>query len=176
MKTQAFARKLQPNGKLPIRMGWAGGFQQFDIVGGPFDYFDEFSDSRSNSFGVCVRAEHAPTNLDLHLPIADFDVPRNDALTRETVRRTIAAALDGKDIYVGCQGGWGRTGLFLALIAKATGEDDPVGYVRKHYSPRAVETPAQRAYVENFDVTSLQSDLFWRSWTKRWADAIFWWR
>ena len=72
-------------------------------------------------------------------------------------------------------GGWGRTGLFLALIAKVCGEKDPVAYVREHYAPHAVETKDQQAYVESFDVAALQRWLFWRSWTIRWTKALFWW-
>ena len=40
-------------------------------------------------------------------------------------------------------GGWGRTGLFLALLAKVCGVENPVTYVRENYSPRAVETTDQ---------------------------------
>ena len=174
-KQARFEPGLRPNGTLPVRLGWAGGFQQFDVVGGPFDAFASVAD-HPDAFGVCVRAERAPKKLNLHLPIHDFSVPENDALVRETLRRTLRAALDGKNVYVGCMGGWGRTGLFLALLAKAAGEDDPVAYVRKHYTPRAVETDAQRRYVELFDVTELRQWLFWAGWAKKWTDAIFWWR
>lgn len=47
----------------------------------------------------------------------------------------------------------GRTGLFLAILAKAVGFNDPVAYVRKHYYNHAVETAEQAKYVEAFDVS-----------------------
>ena len=78
-------------------------------------------------------------------------------------------------MWVGCQGGWGRTGLFLALMAKVCGEANPVSYVRHHYSPRAVETNEQMDYVRKFDVDDLQQWLFWRGWTARTLKTIFWW-
>ena len=84
----------------------------------------------------------------------------------------IQEALDGKEVYVGCMGGWGRTGLFLALLAKVCGEETPILYVRTHYTPRAVETREQQEYVDNFDVGALRRWLFWTTWTRR----AFWWR
>ena len=175
-KQSPILMEVGPNGSMPISLGWAGAFHEFKIVGGPFDAFASYDRNRDNAFGVCVRAERAPKNLDLHLPIHDFDVPRNDVLTKEVVKRTIAAALEGKDVYVGCMGGWGRTGLVLALIAKASGVADPVAYVRKHYTPRAVETQQQKEFVDRFDVTELQRWLFWAGWQKRTLDTLLWWK
>jgi hypothetical protein len=146
------------NGLLPIDLGWAGGLQKFWIVGGPYDYYP----GREDAFGVCVREERVPKNgYDVLLPIRDFSVPRDRDAVKEALRKTIEAALDGKPVYVGCMGGWGRTGLFLALLAKACGEKDPIGYVRTHYTPRAVETLAQMEYVDKFDMTEL------RQWVRR---------
>jgi protein-tyrosine phosphatase len=49
-------------------------------------------------------------------------------------------------------GGLGRTGTALACIAVLDGvpAGEAVGYVRRHYSPRAVETPQQRRFVARF--------------------------
>ena len=168
-----WVRELKPNGKLPVRMGWQGAFQGFDIVGGPYDAFRH----TPNSYGVCVRAEGIhDVHLDLLLAIPDFSVPdQSPDHVREVLRRTLQAALEGKEVYVGCMGGWGRTGLFLALLAKATGERDPVAYVRKHYSPRAVETVAQARYVASFDVSEVQVWFVRTAWRKWWMDRVFWW-
>ncbi|WP_423247979.1 protein-tyrosine phosphatase family protein [Thermus hydrothermalis] len=51
-------------------------------------------------------------------------------------------------LYVGCDGGLGRTGTTLAILAglwRLT--DSPVTFVRERYDPHAVETPEQEAYV-----------------------------
>ena len=125
---------------------------------------------RNHAFGVCVRAERAPTGrYNVHLPIHDFSVPSPDQQDEVelALRETLEALLEGKTVYVGCMGGWGRTGLFLALLAKVCGVEHPVTYVRENYSPRAVETTKQHSYVMEFDVSGLQRWLFWQAWKKR---------
>jgi protein-tyrosine phosphatase len=53
-------------------------------------------------------------------------------------------------VEVACMGGVGRTGTALACIAVLDGvpASEAVGYVRRHYHRRAVETPGQRRFVE----------------------------
>lgn len=53
-------------------------------------------------------------------------------------------------VEVACGGGIGRTGTALALIATFAGvaPADAVGWVRRYYHRRAVETPWQRRWVE----------------------------
>jgi hypothetical protein len=55
-------------------------------------------------------------------------------------------------VEIACGGGRGRTGTALACLAVLDGvpADDAVAYVRKHYDPRAAETPWQRYYVTRF--------------------------
>jgi Tyrosine phosphatase family len=166
----------QPNGYLPIRLGWEAGLQSFQIAGGPYDFFP----GRSEAFGVCVRAERAPEDgYDVHLPIHDFDVPKDADAVRAAIKQALSAALRDMPVYVGCMGGWGRTGLFLALVAKAAGVPDPIGYVRKTYSPRAVETRQQQKYVDEFDATELQRWLRRQGWAAFWSKTVFrrlfWW-
>ena len=155
---------LKPNGCLPLSLGWRGAFHAFSITGGPYDAFP-----RGRAFGVCVRAERKPRpeDMDVHLPIRDFDVPEDDAAVAEALRRTLAAALEGRSVYVGCMGGWGRAGLFMALLAKVCWQDDPIGYVRELYTPRAVETEAQTHYVRTFDVAELRVWLARTAWAMR---------
>jgi len=167
------ATVLKPNGTLPIQMGWDGAYTKLEFVGGPYDAFP----GRKVAFGVCVRAERTTReSSDVWVPIKDFGVPKNAVVVEHALKGALQAALAGRQVYVGCMGGWGRTGLFLALLAKACGTPDPIGYVRKQYSPRAVETKDQEAYVKGFDVTYLQTWLFWAAWGKRTADLFFWWR
>lgn len=157
--------KVKPNGELKLNLGWRGAFQTVTITGGPFNAFKR---ENGNEFGVAVRAELIDkANVDLHLPIKDFDVPRDAGFVREAIVLTFQAAFDGKDVYVGCMGGYGRTGLFLALLAKAAGIADPVTYVRETYHPRAVETDEQYDYVENFDVSELRKDVLFDAWLFR---------
>lgn len=123
---------------MPLRFG--GGL--IHIYGGPY---------RQRPQGMCgvkLAAEiNAPCEIDL--PIHDFSIP-SEREAKRAILKTIAALAKGDTIYVGCMGGIGRTGLFLALLAKSAGVKDPVEYVRATYYSHAVETPEQKKFVENF--------------------------
>ena len=165
-------KKLGANGVLPIKLGFNGAYFDMEVVGGPFD---KYRPGVNGDFGVCVRAERVPATATIRLPIEDFNVPDDIEDVDNAIMATLEALLDGKRVYVGCMGGWGRTGLFLALLAKVAGNKDPVSYVRRLYTPRAVETDEQMAYVKNFDVAPLQTRLFWMAWRRRWTKTVFWW-
>ncbi|MCO5157857.1 MAG: hypothetical protein M9945_14105 [Aquamicrobium sp.] len=153
------------NGILPITLGARHAWMKFELVGGPFDRYPTV---KGVNFGVCVRAERVPARgVAVHLPIHDFAVPQDDGQVRYALKDTLEAALAGKSVYVGCAGGWGRTGLFLALIAKTAGVEDPIDYVRRSYTPRAVETKEQEAYVEDFDVAELRKWMVRAAWRAR---------
>ena len=55
-------------------------------------------------------------------------------------------------VEIACPGGRGRTGTALACLAVLEGLPgrEAIAYVRRHYEPRAVETPWQRRFVTNF--------------------------
>ena len=160
------------NGALPISLGWGGAYESFTITGGPYNCYP----GRDKAFGVCVRAENTDhVHKDAWLPIVDFKVPTNPETVLKVLKQALGAALEGRPVYVGCMGGWGRTGLFLALLAKAAGIENPIEYVRSHYTPHAVETAAQERYVEEFDVSSIKVWLFWQAWSERARKAVFWW-
>ena len=155
---------------IPLKFGFSAAYYDLKVYGGPFDR----RPISEKSFNICVRAERVPKDaIHAHLPIVDFEVP--DPEQRQEVEDTLMAALKaaigGKTVYVGCMGGVGRTGLFMALLAKAAKVHDPVSWVRATYDKRAVETPEQQDYVARFDVTRLQTRLFWFAWTSR----AFWW-
>lgn len=105
---------------------------------------------------------------DFSIPTRDFDVPNVKAMEKG-VLYAIDMLLQGKDIYVGCMGGTGRTGLFMGCMAKvmfdyAVGDTsnpawdelklDPVKYVRREYRRHAIETDEQMHFVRSFDTTS----------------------
>lgn len=149
------------NGVLPLPLGMAGRYKTLHIHGGPYDEYRP----GPNTFGVCVREESTRgLKIDAHLPIHDFAVPADHDQVREVAKQTLRAAMAGKDVWVGCMGGWGRTGLFLSILAKAAGIPYPVDYVRHHYSRRAVETAAQKHFVEQFDVGDLRAFIWREAW------------
>jgi Swiss Army Knife protein, DSP-PTPase phosphatase domain len=79
----------------------------------------------------------------------DFWLPGKDA---PAVLRQAFVKAEHERVEVACGGGQGRTGTALACLAVLDGvpPDEAVGYVRRHYHRRAVETPWQKRYVENF--------------------------
>ena len=55
-------------------------------------------------------------------------------------------------VEIACGGGRGRTGTALACVAVLDGVPvgEAVAFVRRHYDPRAVETPWQKRYLARF--------------------------
>lgn len=159
--TATLFTKGAPNGVLKLPLGWRGGFRELTIYGGPYDRFPGIA----KMYGVCVRAERAPKGqFHVHLPIEDFSVPEDHKAVERALISTFSALLNGSAVYVGCAGGWGRTGLFLALLAKAAGIKAPVAYVRNHYTPHAVETKQQLEYVARFDVSKVRQHALKQGW------------
>lgn len=143
-----------PNGTLILRHG----FRKFAVIGGPFDAMNVNSDGVT-VWGLCLDTHSAKAvNAGLILPWPDFGVP---------VRRDLISALgvaidrmfsDGV-IYIGCRGGIGRTGTAMAVLARAFGALDGVGFVRDRYLAHAVETRAQQGLVDSIDVSSLKARI-----------------
>lgn len=129
------------------------GGDELIIYGGPY------ANKPLSMVGVCVAMELHNLPAAVKVPIRDFKTPsQEEAYT--AVAQTLMLALGGASVYVGCMGGRGRTGLLLALVTKTVFElngtdDDPVQFVRDYYNPHAVETDAQEAFVEDFDVAPL---------------------
>lgn len=145
------------NGKLTLVLPWYMGKRRLTIWGGPY------AGAPDQAFAVCLRETHYKVHMtpDVRLPINDFSIPKQPpGEVMQILKKTLAAALNGETVYVGCMGGWGRTGLFLALLAKSVGKADPVTYVRETYSDRAVETEEQKQFVTMFDATQIRWWLF----------------
>lgn len=100
-------------------------------------------------FGVCLT-ERPQAGTDLHFPIRDFSVP-DMRETQKLVDQIVHKMMRRQPVYVGCMMGQGRTGTILACVAKAfKAPGDPTLFVRANYNRHAVETPQQRAFVDNF--------------------------
>lgn len=130
----------------------AGRLGSFRAFAGPY------LDRPWHSTGVLLERSYQSCKHAVFLDIPDFGVPGNaDDVTRALIR-AFMLGIGGAHIYVGCRGGIGRTGMFLALMTKAqdayTGVSrDPVAKVRKEYLSHAVETEEQARYVQTFDVS-----------------------
>ncbi|MGW0600780.1 protein-tyrosine phosphatase family protein [Streptomyces sp. NPDC002776] len=81
----------------------------------------------------------------------DFRLPADRAAARAVLAEVWRRAA-GERVELACGGGRGRTGTALACVAVLDGvpAGQAVAYVRRHYDPRAVETPWQRRYVRRF--------------------------
>ncbi len=131
------------------------------LAGGPFD-------CRPDGLrGFCAAREltHLIAWGDMYLLIPDFGIPRREDTpwnVSYVLKQAFRVLLEDGVLYVGCAGGRGRTGLILALLAKATGLHRPIDYVRATYHPEAVETDEQFQYVQDFDIRAVRRWLRWQ--------------
>jgi len=121
------------------------------IMGGPFNAFVP------PAIGVCLEMRSRLANLaDVRIDVPDFTAPTQDQLRQgllETLR--LMAEAPGLPVYVGCAAGLGRTGTFIAALARLAGIDDAVAWTRAHYDRRAVETKEQEAAVAALDAAAV---------------------
>lgn len=85
----------------------------------------------------------------------DFRLPADRDQARDILHEAWARAA-AERVEIACGGGRGRTGTALACLAVIDGvpADQAVAFVRRHYHPKAVETPWQRRYVSRFHTPS----------------------
>lgn len=140
------------NGYLTLKL--MGG-KSFRVYGGPY------AERPETMRGVCMAKEHAHRPADVRVPTVDFGVPRREDLLI-ALDKVVDFLRRREQVYVGCMGGIGRTGTFLALLAKLFGEKEPIKYVREVYLAHAVETPMQEGLVETFTFPKkLQYKVMW---------------
>jgi hypothetical protein len=97
-------------------------------------------------------AQHSPAWPAVWLDWPDFRVPRDPIAAAAAIEQAYERARAGERVEVACGGGTGRTGTVLACMAILAGHPpvDAVAWTRRHYRPRAVETPGQRRWVRWF--------------------------
>lgn len=126
-----------------------------EIFGGPFKQHE-----RTRRLFAINMAEEITNPADIRIPTQDFSVPGTTNMIFGIIA-AIEAMKDGKDVYVGCMGGIGRTGLFIGCLAKVmrdwaveenipTQIGDPVAFTRQNYKKNAIETSAQMDFVRSF--------------------------
>ena len=126
---------------------------------------------------------------DIAVPCVDFGVP-NERVFRQALHLAATNLVNGKRVFIGCGYGIGRTGTFLAALAKLhhevlwrvrsaseSGEIvviDPVEEIRDVYYKGAVETKEQADFVRLLDVQWLARWLAFRIKPTSVFDKRFW--
>jgi hypothetical protein len=122
------------------------------LIGGPY------RSKPGGMAGVKMAAEISlPCVIDI--PTKDFSVPDHDSMLLG-MAQSVMWLQRTPVLFVGCAGGIGRTGLFLASMVKLMSwvhkvKIDPIDYVRAVYNPRAVETNEQEDFVYGLNVARL---------------------
>jgi protein-tyrosine phosphatase len=104
------------------------------------------------------RQRHEPTLTWRHewIDWPDFRLPADRDAAIAQIRALHEQARAGLLVEVACGAGIGRTGTVLSCLAVLAGvaPAEAVEWTRAHYQRRAVETRAQRDWVESFPTTA----------------------
>lgn len=141
----------------------------YTVYGGPYRQ-RPMNIAGFDTLGVKMAAE-INAACDVDLPVKDFSIPDYEQAENALVE-TIKRIHTGHPVYIGCMGGIGRTGLMLALLAKAYGVEAPVAYVRSQYFGHAVETAQQQEFIRNFVVPIEAQRMI--KWCRFWARIGGW--
>jgi len=108
--------------------------------------------------------------VDIYFPITDMGVPKDLAEFKQLLSYTAKAMKEGKTVFVGCIGGHGRTGLFLAALTKfITGDKNATATVRANYCKKAVESKKQVDWLyANFGIKKIKETKADISWDSKW--------
>lgn len=134
------------------------------IFGGSFL---QYTPGTRRLVGVKMAAEIDRPH-EISIPTHDFSVPAVGDM-QSGIISALEYIRDGSDVYAGCMGGIGRTGLFMGCVVSCVNAIhaelarsisgfettakpvDPVAFVRKHYLSHALETQEQQAYARGFN-------------------------
>ena len=137
--------RWHPADRLPKIMVLSAFGREGYVIGGPYeDRHPKFKDA----IGIKLAPE-VVADAHVSLKIPDFGVPSDTTEYQRAAEDAVVMIMRGHKVYVGCLMGKGRTGTFLAVMAKIAGVPMPLEYVRANYHPGAVETAAQKKFIEN---------------------------
>ena len=106
--------------------------------------------------GMKMTRRHWPweDGTEILFKITDMAAPEDPVAFRKLVEWVRGELVAGRKIHCGCIGGHGRTGTFLAALVSTYGEKDAIGYVRKNYCKKAVESSSQTKFlVQHYGVS-----------------------
>lgn len=119
------------------------------LTAASFDPAAPYARAREPDYGLYLDSRWQPPWDHGHIDWPDFGLPADTDAFTGALRGVLERARSGQHVEVGCIGGHGRTGTTLACLAVLTGHParDAVAWVRSGYCSKAVETPAQEAFV-----------------------------
>lgn len=124
------------------------------VLASSHSYSGEKGDSVPVFMGFYLDSVWKPSHLALHINWPDYGLPKvpMDQLDY-AVRFAQKLADAGENVEVGCIGGHGRTGTFLACLAVLCGVDaeKAVSWVRSNYCKEAIESDEQEWLPLAFD-------------------------
>jgi protein-tyrosine phosphatase len=88
----------------------------------------------------------------LHIPVPDFGIPPDLKAWEAGIAKVTQAAKEGKNLAIHCLAGIGRTGTFLACLAKkelGLDGEQAIQWVRE-YLPGAMENLNQERFVIDY--------------------------
>ncbi len=88
----------------------------------------------------------------VHVPIKDFQTPEDHTILEEGLAIAEESLRDGRNIAAHCMAGIGRTGIFLACLAKRIlllDGETAIDWLRQ-FIPSALENYRQERFVEDF--------------------------
>lgn len=147
--------------EIPVVLGTIKG----SLFGGPFRQYEP----TRRIFSINM-AKEISNPAHIRIPTEDYSIPSQEDMEVGLIA-ALDALKDGNDIYVGCMGGIGRTGLFMGCFAKllsdcaaeglelVTPVGDPVRWVRENYKSHAIETTEQEAFVRGFNTERVRQHL-----------------
>lgn len=144
------------------------------VFGGPFRVFK----GANRVVPMCLLEAPVFSNIHtemIHCPIKDFSVPDKQEVD-DAILEAVACMLEGRDLYIGCGAGLGRTGLMMGCLFKVAYHlncdtlYDPVRFIRTNYKAAAIETEYQEEFVNSYDPSEV-SDLIVQLVAERAADV-----
>lgn len=104
--------------------------------------------------GKNLLEEYTQHDIDvIHYPIRDFDTPEDHTGLQSVLRSVTMLCHSGEKVAVHCLAGRGRTGMFIALMARKTlglEGQQAIDYVRQYF--KAIETDAQEQLIRDFNI------------------------
>lgn len=114
-------------------------------------------------------ADDSPV-IEFQFLISDMSVPKSPKDFKKMIKWVCNQLHAGKKIHVGCFGGHGRTGLFIAAVrAEFDGDKDAGNWVRKNHCIQAIESQSQINFLfKHFGIKKIKSSKTnYRGWIEK---------